>query len=270
MHKNHSFHILEPSPWPIMTSFSLFFVAIGTVLSLRSFLPGFYVLGFGTIFLLLVLYLWWSDVIREGRRDRAHTEPVRNGLRISVALFILSEIAFFGVFFASFFKFWLDPVHLLTDMWPSGAGTWPPAGIKTFDPWDVPFINTLILLLSGTTVTWAHYALEENNQKDLSKALGITVLLGIMFTAFQAYEYHHASFNLQDGIYPSNFFLITGFHGIHVIIGTIFLSVCYFRARAGHFAPGNGHLGFEFAAWYWHFVDVIWLLLFVFLYILAS
>ncbi|MGZ7210052.1 MAG: cytochrome c oxidase subunit 3, partial [Methanobacterium sp.] len=207
--------------------------------------------------------------VKEGLIGKHHTNVVRNGLKIGMALFILSEVMFFGAFFGGFFKSRLDPVHILDGVWAVKEGIWPPAGIHTFDPWDIPFLNTLILLLSGCTVTWAHYSLLENNKKDLVKALTITVALGFIFTLFQAYEYHHAPFKFSDGIYPSNFFMATGFHGFHVIVGTIFLAVCLFRARKGHFEAGNGHLGFEFAAWYWHFVDVVWLFLFVFIYVLG-
>ncbi len=267
--KNHDFHILDPSPWPISLSFSVMFLLLGITLSMHQYQLGLYTGIIGFIGTNATLYFWWRDVIKEGKQDKAHNKIVQQGLRIGVALFILSEVAFFFVFFWSLFKAWLDPVMLLNDFWPEGVSTWPPSGIKTFDPWDIPFINTLILLLSGTTVTWAHHAIDDNNRDELVKALGVTVLLGVIFSLLQAYEYHHASFKITEGIYPSNFYLTTGFHGIHVIIGTIFLFVCFVRARCGHFDSGNGHLGFEFAAWYWHFVDVVWLFLFVFLYVLS-
>lgn len=238
---------------------------------MHSYKFNHYILAFGVISVAYCLYSWWRDVIKEGIIDHSHTEPVRHGLRIGMALFILTEIMFFGVFFASFFKSSLSPVGLLDGVWVIKQGVWPPPNIKVFDPFDIPFINTLILLLSGTTVTWAHYALEERNQKDCVTALGLTIILGIFFTCMQAYEYYHAAFKFTDGIYPSNFYLATGFHGAHVIIGTIFLIVCYFRAKRGDFAiKNNGHLGFEFAAWYWHFVDVVWLFLFTFVYIFGS
>lgn len=267
--QSHPFHIVKPSPWPISLAFSLFFVTFGASLFMHSHHVGYGLFGLGILTTLVILFNWWKDIILEGRNDKAHTDNVRHGLRIAMALFILSEVFFFFGFFFSFFKAWLDPVHLLNEIWPTVLSSWPPAGIKTFDPWDIPFLNTLILLLSGTTVTWAHYALDEGNKDDLVKALKITVFLGFIFTCLQAYEYHHAEFKFKDGIYPSNFFMATGFHGAHVIIGTIFLAVCYFRAKAGHFEKGNGHLGFEFAAWYWHFVDVVWLFLFIFIYVLG-
>ena len=267
--KTHPFHILNPSPWPICLSFSLFFVALGTAFFIHSHSIGYGIFGLGAVSLIYTCYAWWRDVILEGRVEKAHTEEVRNGLRIAMALFILSEVAFFFAFFWSFFKAWLDPVHLLDGAWATVVSSWPPEGIKTFDPWDLPFINTLVLLLSGTTVTWAHYALEDNDMEEMARALGITVLLGFAFTGLQILEYSHASFKFSDGIYASNFYMATGFHGAHVVVGTIFLLVNYFRAKNGHFSKGNGHLGFEFAAWYWHFVDVVWLFLFVFVYVLA-
>jgi cytochrome c oxidase subunit 3 len=176
-----------------------------------------------------------------------------------MALFIASEVMFFAAFFWAFFTSSLFPV----------GGVWPPKGIHPFNPWEIPFLNTLILLCSGTTVTWAHHALLEGDRKGLSRGLLLTVALGITFTALQAWEYSHAAFGFKDGIYPSTFFMATGFHGFHVIIGTCFLMVCLGRAEAGHFTPDH-HFGFEAAAWYWHFVDVVWLFLFICVYIWGS
>jgi cytochrome c oxidase subunit III len=268
-HKSHPFHIVDPSPWPISLASSLFFVALGAAFFFHGKNYGFYVMSLGLIGVTSVSALWWRDVIKEGRQDKAHSSAVQNGLRIAMALFILSEVAFFFAFFWSFFKAWLVPADILDGVWAVIDGSWPPEGIKVFDPWDLPFFNTLILLLSGTTVTWAHYALEDDNMEEMAQALGITVLLGFAFTLLQIYEYHHAAFKFTDGIYASNFYMATGFHGVHVFVGTIFLLVNYCRAKSGHFKKGNGYLGFEFAAWYWHFVDVVWLFLFVFLYVLA-
>lgn len=269
--KSHPFHLVEPSPWPILTSFALLVLVTGTIMFMHSYKLGNYVLVAGGLSVIFCLYSWWRDVINEGIIEQQHTKAVRIGLQFGMALFILTEIVFFGVFFASFFKASLFPVGILDGVWVIKEGSWPPPSIKTFDPFDIPFINTLILLLSGTTVTFAHYALEEKNQKDCVKGLGFTIILGIFFTLMQAYEYHHADFKFTDGIYASNFYLATGFHGIHVVIGTIFLAICYFRAKKGHFTKENsGHLGFEFATWYWHFVDVVWLFLFTFVYVFGS
>lgn len=265
----HPYHLVPISPWPIFTSIALFLLAFGSVRLMHEQSAGKLLTISGLIFLIFCSYSWWRDVVNEGRRDQAHTEPVRMGLRMGMALFILSEIMFFFAFFFSYFSASIFPAGILEGFWVSAEGSWPPANIKTFDPWDIPLINTLILLLSGTSVTWAHHALLEDDQESLVTALGLTVFLGLLFSFFQAYEYHHAAFGLQDGVYAANFYLATGFHGLHVIIGTIFLFICFLRARKGHFKAGRGHLGFEFAAWYWHFVDVVWLFLFLFIYVLG-
>jgi cytochrome c oxidase subunit 3 len=266
---SHHFHIIDPSPFPIAISFALLMVTSGAVMFFHQYPFGEYLLPVGLFLTIIIMILWWRDVIREGREDKAHNEVVRRGLSIGMLLFILSEVMFFFVFFWSFFKASLFPEGILDGdgVWVVKAGIWPPAGIEIIDPWNIPFLNTLILLLSGTTVTWAHYELLNNNRKEMVKALLCTVLLGALFTSLQVYEYFHTTFKFTGGIYPSNFYMATGFHGFHVLVGTIFLLVCYFRAKAGHFDKGNGHLGFEFAAWYWHFVDVIWLFLFTFVYV---
>jgi cytochrome c oxidase subunit III len=256
----HPYHLVDPSPWPIIGAFAA-----------ASLVIGFILLGhYGQVWLLLVgflatlatMALWWRDVIREARTPGIHTPVVRIGLRYGMALFIASEVMFFVAFFWAYFHYALYPAHV------SGAAVaiWPPQGVKTFDPFGLPFINTMILLLSGTTVTWAHHALLENDRKGLVTGLALTVLLGLMFTGFQAWEYAEAPFKFSGGgVYPSTFFLATGFHGFHVIVGTCFLAVCLFRAMRGHFTPRR-HFGFEAAAWYWHFVDVVWLFLFICIY----
>jgi cytochrome c oxidase subunit III len=265
----HSFHIVNPSPMPIATSFSMLVLSIGAILFMHDYTGGHIVLPIGVIMILSCMYSWWRDVIKEGRQDKAHNQIVTRGLSIGMLLFILSEVMFFFGFFWAFFKAYLDPVFLLDDTWPTVQSLWPPKGIQTLDPWDIPLMNTLILLLSGTTVTWAHYEMLNGNRKALVKSLAITVFLGVSFSLLQAYEYFHAEFKFNDGIYPSVFYMATGFHGAHVIIGTIFLLVCLIRAKKGHFDLGNNHLGFEFAAWYWHFVDVVWLFLFAFVYVVG-
>lgn len=267
--QEHPYHLVAPSYWPIITAFSLLFLTSGAIMYMHAYAGGELIMITGTVAVVFCAWNWWRDVINEGRTGKHHTEKVRSGLKIGMALFILSEIMFFFAFFFSFFSASLFPAGILDGFWVIADGTWPPKGIHTLDPWDIPFLNTLILLLSGTTVTWAHYAIENNDQKNSITALKFTVLLGVTFTLLQAYEYHHAAFGLKDGVYAANFYMATGFHGMHVIIGTIFLAICLFRAQQGHFNKGNGHLGFEFAAWYWHFVDVVWLFLFVFVYVLG-
>lgn len=252
----HPFHLVDPSPWPLVTSGSLLILAIGGVLFMhgKGSLP-FYI-GLGM--LLASAFFWWRDVIRESNTPGIYTPQVEQGLRSGMVLFIASEVMFFAGFFWAYFHAALSPVEATGHMWP-------PKGIKTFDPFHLPYFNTLLLLLSGTTVTWAHHALLEGKRKEVLQGLGLTVALGVTFSIVQAIEYAHAAFALKDGIYPSTFFLATGFHGVHVIIGTIFLAVCWFRAWRGEFTEKH-HVGFEAAAWYWHFVDVVWLFLFVSIY----
>ena len=241
------------------------------------------VFGVGTIGVLYTMASWWGDVIREAQYKGDHTRVVQISHRYGMILFIASEVMFFVAWFWAFFNsalFPADAVHATRDAifgcgpgTAAGAcavpGTWPPKGIETFDPWHLPLLNTLILLTSGTTVTWAHHALLENDRKGLKWGLILTILLGLTFTCVQAYEYSHAHFHFSGNIYGATFFMATGFHGAHVIIGSIFLIVCLFRAMAGHFTPKQ-HLGFEFAAWYWHFVDVVWLFLFACIYVWGS
>jgi cytochrome c oxidase subunit III len=256
----HPYHLVDPSPWPLVGSFSGGALVLGIVLWAHYGLRWVFFLG--VLGVLTTMFFWWRDVVRESRTPGLHTPIVRIGLRYGMTLFIASEVMFFVAFFWAYFHFALYPEHV------SGAthAVWPPEGIYTFDPFGLPFLNTMILLLSGCTVTWAHHALLENNRRDLILGLGITVLLGIAFTSFQAMEYSEAPFKFAGGgVYPSTFFLATGFHGFHVIIGTCFLIVCFFRSIAGHFSPQR-HFGFEAAAWYWHFVDVVWLFLFICIY----
>lgn len=267
---NHDYHLVDPSPLPIFTAFSLLITAIGGIMFMHDYVMGNLILPLGFILVLSCMFSWWKDVIYEGREQHAHTALVQKGLSIGMLLFILSEVMFFVAFFWAFFHARLFPHEMaVDDPWSVIESLWPPKGIVTLDPWNLPLMNTLILLLSGTTVTWAHWALENYNREEAIKALRITIFLGVSFTLLQAYEYHHATFHFTEGIYPSTFFMATGFHGFHVIIGTIFLTVSYFRVKAGHYDKGNNMLGFEFAAWYWHFVDIVWILLFFFIYVLG-
>lgn len=253
------YHLVDPSPWPIVGAFAGGLLAFGAIEYMHYKTTLF--LWLGLVAVLATMALWWRDVVKESRTPGLHTPVVRLGLRYGMMLFIASEVMFFVAFFWAYFHFALFPEHV------SGAeqAVWPPQGIKTFDPWHLPFLNTVILLLSGTTVTWAHHALLKGDRNGLIVGLALTILLGLLFTAVQAYEYWSAPFGFREGVYPSVFFLATGFHGFHVIVGTIFLSVCLARAIAGHFTPER-HFGFEAAAWYWHFVDVVWLFLFVSIY----
>ena len=249
----HPYHLVDPSPWPIIGAICAGLMFGGGVLYMHG--GPLWLIAPGVIGVLAIMFVWWRDVIREAEVEGHHTPVVQIGLRYGMALFIASEVMFFAAFFWAFFTSSLFPV----------GGVWPPKGIHPFDPWDIPFLNTLILLTSGTTVTWAHHALLENDRKGLIQGLGLTVLLGISFTCLQAYEYSHAAFGFKGGIYPSTFFMATGFHGAHVINGTTFLLVNFYRARAGHYKPDH-HIGFEAVFWYWLFVDVVWLGLFIFVY----
>lgn len=254
--KTHPFHLVDPSPWPFVGSIGGLISAIGLVLLMHH--HGWYVLFMGLTLVLFTMVGWWRDVIRESEDRETYTPPVQLGLQVGMALFITSEVMFFVAFFWAFFNASLFPTE------PTG-GVWPPKGIQPLDPFDFPYFNTLVLLLSATTLTWAHHAMLTNHNKEVLKGIGFTILLGLLFTSVQAYEYAHATFGFKAGIYPSTFYMATGFHGAHVIVGTLFLTVCWVRARMGQFTP-EGHVGFEAAAWYWHFVDVVWLFLFVSIY----
>jgi cytochrome c oxidase subunit 3 len=258
----HPYHLVDPSPWPIVGAFSAGLLVFGMI-ELMHF-KTFIFLYLGVACVVATMFLWWRDVVRESRAPGIHGPVTRLGLRYGMALFIASEVMFFVAFFWAYFHFALFPDHLAQGRY--AVNMWPPQGIKTFDPFHLPFLNTMILLLSGCTVTWAHHALLEGDRKALLQGLGLTVFLGVCFSIVQAYEYAVAPFRFTDGTYPSTFFMATGFHGFHVMVGTIFLAVCLFRAWKGHFAPGQSHFGFEAAAWYWHFVDVVWLFLFICIY----
>jgi cytochrome c oxidase subunit 3 len=233
----------------------------------HSFAAAPLVFGIGVIGILYMFIGWWRDVTREATYRGDHTRVVQISHRYGMMLFIASEVMFFVAWFWAYFNTALFPadVHqVVRDQFLGGQ--WPPKGIETFDPWHLPLLNTLILLTSGTTVTWAHHALLENDRQGLKWGLILTILLGLTFTAVQAYEYSHAAFHFSGHIYGATFFMATGFHGAHVLIGTTFLIVCLIRVYLGHFTPTH-HLGFEFAAWYWHFVDVVWLFLFACIYV---
>ncbi|HMQ42110.1 MAG TPA: cytochrome c oxidase subunit 3 [Paracoccus sp. (in: a-proteobacteria)] len=259
--KNHDYHILPPSLWPLLGAISAFVMLTGAVAWMHNSGPWAFLIGF--VGVLYVMFGWWADVINEGETGD-HTPVVRIGLQYGVILFIMSEVMFFVAWFWAFFKNALYPMGPDS---PLKDGVWPPEGIVTFDPWHLPLINTLILLLSGVAVTWAHYALvHENDRKTAINGIAVAVVLGLCFTALQAYEYSHAAFGLSDTVYGGVFYMATGFHGFHVIIGTIFLFICLIRLMRGQMSQEQ-HIGFEAAAWYWHFVDVVWLFLFFAIYI---
>ena len=281
---HHDYHLVEPSPWPALGAVSAFVAAVGGITWMHHmFSAAPYIFGVGVIGILYTMLGWWTDVAREATHEGFHTQVVQISHRYGMILFIASEVMFFVAWFWAYFNSALFPHEI-------GLHGWPPDGIVTLDPWHFPLLNTLILLTSGSAVTWAHHAVQIGDRKGAIQGLALTVLLGMSFTAVQAYEYSHAPFtfgfnhlalhpftdaahtalaagvgNLQ-AIYGSTFFMATGFHGCHVIIGTIFLAVCLGRAIAGQFTPQR-HFGFEAAAWYWHFVDVVWLFLFSCIYL---
>nr|QWB85721.1 cytochrome c oxidase subunit III [Stenodryas sp. N127] len=255
-HKNHPFHLVDVSPWPILGALGAMVTMMGLIKWFHLFNSNLLLLGFSITG--LVMYQWWRDIVREGTFQGLHTTKVAHGLRWGMILFITSEVFFFISFFWGFFHNSLSPSIEL-------GMVWPPKGIQTFNPIEIPLLNTLILLTSGLTVTWAHHSLMENNYSQALQGLIFTVILGIYFTILQAYEYIEAPFTIADAVYGSSFFMATGFHGLHVIIGTTFLLVCLIRHFANHFSSIH-HFGFEAAAWYWHFVDVVWLFLYISIY----
>nr|YP_002286794.1 cytochrome c oxidase subunit III [Fundulus olivaceus]BAG74805.1 cytochrome c oxidase subunit 3 [Fundulus olivaceus] len=255
-HQAHAYHMVDPSPWPLTGAVAALLMTSG--LAIWMHFHSTTLMTLGLILLLLTMYQWWRDIIREGTFQGHHTPPVQKGLRYGMILFITSEVFFFLGFFWAFYHSSLAPT-------PELGGCWPPTGITTLDPFEVPLLNTAVLLASGVTVTWAHHSIMEGHRKQAIQSLALTILLGFYFTALQALEYYEAPFTIADGVYGSTFFVATGFHGLHVIIGSSFLAVCLLRQIQHHFTSQH-HFGFEAAAWYWHFVDVVWLFLYISIY----
>nr|QID48534.1 cytochrome c oxidase subunit III [Celes skalozubovi] len=256
INSNHPFHMVDYSPWPLLSS-------IGTMVMVTGLAKWFHtyninLLMIGMMIVILTMIQWWRDVIRESTFQGLHTKFVSMGMRWGMILFIASEVLFFMSFFWAFFNSSLSPTIDLGMMWP-------PMGIQSFNPMHIPLLNTAILLASGITVTWAHHSIMESNHSQATQGLFFTVLLGMYFTMLQMYEYWEAPFTIADAVYGSTFFVATGFHGLHVIIGTVFLFTCLMRHSMKQFSS-NHHFGFEAAAWYWHFVDVIWLFLYLSIY----
>lgn len=254
----HPFHLVDPSPWPLVASIGALSLTFGGVMFMHNYSGGGQLLLLGALTVLYVMATWWRDVIREASFEGQHTLAVQEGLRLGMILFIVSEVMFFFAFFWAFFTSSLAPVFNI-------GGVWPPMGLEIISPWGLPLLNTILLLSSGATVTWAHHAIVGGLKQESQTALYLTLTFAIYFTTFQALEYIEAPFSMSDGVYGSTFFMATGFHGFHVLIGTIFLSVCAVRLYLDHFSRQH-HFGFEAAAWYWHFVDVVWLILFLGIY----
>ena len=253
----HPYHIVDESPWPLYGAGGGMFLTTGLVAWFHYENSPLLLLG-GIFLLILVVIQWWRDVGREGATQGLHTAVVELGLRWGILLFICSEVFFFLSFFWAYFQARLCPNIEV-------GSSWPPVGVEVFRAFGVPLLNTVVLVSSGVRVTWAHHSLIEGKIAGCTMGLGITVILGLYFTALQGLEYYEASFSFADGVYGSTFFIATGFHGLHVIVGTLFLGVSLFRHFGGEFRA-NHHFGFEAAAWYWHFVDVVWLFLYLAVY----
>jgi cytochrome c oxidase subunit III len=274
--KTHDYHIVDPSLNPFIGSMSALAAFGGGVMWMHNAPFGMWICLLGAAGILYTFYAWWADVIKEAHKGD-HTPVVSLHLRYGMILFIASEVMFFVGWFWAWFDFSLFPAAIqvvdgATEIVPGadavsyGAAQWPPKGVEVIDAFGLPLLNTLILLCSGTTVTWAHHSLLHGDREGLKKGLWLTIILGVIFTSIQIYEYAHAPFGFKGLNYGAAFFMATGFHGFHVLVGTIFLIVCLARAYKGHFTPRQ-HFGFEAAAWYWHFVDVVWLFLFVMVYV---
>nr|YP_007374605.1 cytochrome c oxidase subunit III [Gymnopis multiplicata]ACS37098.1 cytochrome c oxidase subunit III [Gymnopis multiplicata] len=255
-HQAHAYHMVNPSPWPLTGAVAALLMTSG--LAMMFHFGSTILLYMGFTITLLTMMQWWRDIVRESTFQGHHTMTVQKGLRYGMILFITSEVFFFMGFFWAFYRASLAPTIELGEYWP-------PTGIMPLDPFEVPLLNTAVLLASGVTVTWAHHSIMSNKRKEAINALTLTVMLGLYFTALQATEYYETPFTISDGIYGSTFFVATGFHGLHVIIGSTFLIICLMRQIMYHFTLKH-HFGFEAAAWYWHFVDVVWLFLYVSIY----
>jgi cytochrome c oxidase subunit 3 len=278
----HDYHLVNPSPYPLIGSIAAVVMALGGVAWMKGLFgiqqhnPIMFFAGLAGV--LYTMFGWWSEVVKEANQGD-HTPVVSIGLRYGMVLFIASEVMFFVAWFWIFFEMALFHGNRVLGPIPEVQAAWatfPPKGIEAVPAFELPLVNTLTLLLSGTTVTWAHHALQVGDRKSAKIGLVLTILLGALFTSIQAYEYshifgHHYFFGGEgaenSGLYGSSFIMATGFHGFHVLVGTIFLTVCLIRLMGNGFSPKQ-HFGFEAAAWYWHFVDVVWLFLFAFIYVI--
>lgn len=252
----HPYHLVEPSPWPYIMGCGVFLTTLGLVIYFHY--STIILFSIGILIILICMVLWFRDIIRESTYQGLHTKSTLSGLKIGFILFIISEVLFFFSFFWAFFNSSLSPGIEIGVMWP-------PTGINPLNPFSVPLLNTAILLSSGVTVTWAHHSIVCGDRVEALKGLSFTVILGILFTSLQVLEYFEAPFCIADSVYGTTFFVATGFHGFHVLIGTIFLIICLIRLNYSHFTKSH-HFGFEAASWYWHFVDVVWLFLYICIY----
>lgn len=259
IYQRHPFHLISPSPYPLISSFFVFMLALSLVLTMHDHQWKCNVYIEVSLFLLVFsMELWWLDIIKESTYAGYHTLKVQKGLRNGMILFILSEVMFFFGFFWAYYDSSLAPTIEI-------GSVWPPVYLTPMDPFGFPLLNTLILLLSGCTVTRAHEYLIEGKSANVYVWLSITIYLALLFTSIQAIEYFEASFSLSDSIYGTTFYMATGFHGFHVLVGTFFLNICRLRCVNGTYTRDH-HFGFEASAWYWHFVDVVWIFLFISIY----
>lgn len=254
----HPYHIVTNSPWPFITSFFLFFFALGFAMILHDYNGGKSLMYLGFFGILFSIFTWCRDIIREGIYEGTHTKLVELGLKKGVIIFLIAETMTFGGFSLSFFYSALSPSYTL-------GSIWPPLGVNSINPWSIPLLNTIILLTSGATITLAHHALILGKRLYTIYSLFITCILATIFTLLQIIEYFESNFSMSDGIYGSIFFLLTGFHGLHVIIGTFLIFICILRTISYHFTK-QSFFGLEISIWYWHFVDIIWLFIFVSIY----
>ena len=256
--EKNAFHLVDPSPWPLVTATSTFVLTSGGVMYMHGKENGGVMLAGGVAMLIISMGLWFRDIVREGTYEGNHTSMVQIGMRLGMILFIVSEVMFFVAFFWSYYWSSMSPAVEI-------GGVWPPRGIETIKAMEIPLLNTMILLSSGASVTYAHHALIVGEREGVLKGMIITILLAVVFTGLQGFEYMNGEFGISDSVYGSTFYMATGFHGFHVIIGTLMLSVGAWRIYRYEMTKQH-HFGLESAAWYWHFVDVVWLWLFVSIY----
>nr|WAP91728.1 cytochrome c oxidase subunit III [Idiocerini gen. 'Neoamritatus' sp.] len=253
---NHPYHLVDNSPWPLTSSMGLMTLASGAIMWFNKF--NLMLMTIGMIIILLTMFQWWRDIIRESTYQGKHTNKVMKSMKWGMIMFILSEVMFFTSFFWAFLHSSLAPSMEI-------GLQWPPINIKTFNPMYIPMLNTMILLSSGISMTWAHNAILNKNYSQVMKSMMITTMLGMYFSILQLYEYMESPFSISDSIYGSTFFMSTGFHGLHVMIGTLFIIISMMRIKNLHLSNLH-HIGFESSAWYWHFVDVVWLFLYMMIY----
>lgn len=256
--EKNAFHLVDPSPWPLVTATSLLVVTSGGVMYMHGKENGGMMLAGGVAMLLISMSIWFRDIIREGTYEGNHTSMVQIGMRMGMILFIISEVMFFVAFFWSYYWSSMSPAVEI-------GGIWVPKGIEPINAMEIPLLNTMILLSSGASVTYAHHSMVIGDRRGTLQGMGITIGLAALFTGLQVFEYMHGEFGISDSVYGSTFYMATGFHGLHVIVGTIMLSVATVRIYKYEMTKQH-HFGFESAAWYWHFVDVVWLWLYVSIY----